>query len=76
MTPNRIGTYNVVCTEYCGTGHATMRALVRVVPEDEFNRWLGRQEQVEPQPGSPSGASTGAALRGGLERGGRGRDDD
>ena len=61
VTPDRIGTYNVVCTEYCGNGHATMRALVRVVPEDEFNRWLGRQEQVEPQPGTPSGSSTGTA---------------
>ena len=61
VTPDRIGTYNVVCTEYCGSGHATMRALVRVVPEDVFNRWLGRQEQVEPQPGSPSGDTTGTA---------------
>ena len=52
MTPDRLGTYNVVCTELCGFGHATMRALVRVVPEDEFDRWLGRQQQVEPQPGS------------------------
>jgi heme/copper-type cytochrome/quinol oxidase subunit 2 len=37
-----------------------MRALVRVVPESEFDRWLGSQELVEPQPGTPSGATTGA----------------
>src|SRR4249919_3398012 len=43
VTPDRVGTYNVVCTELCGFGHATMRALVRVVPEDEFNQWLSRQ---------------------------------
>jgi cytochrome c oxidase subunit II len=59
VTPDRLGTYNVVCTELCGYGHATMRALVRVVPEEEFNQWLSRQKPVEPQPGSPSGAVTG-----------------
>ena len=59
VTPDRVGTYNVVCTEYCGFGHATMRALVRVVPEGEFDRWLKSQELVEPQPGSPSGTVTG-----------------
>jgi len=59
VTPDRLGTYNVVCTELCGIGHSTMRALVRVVPESEFNQWLGRQQLVEPQPGSSSGATTG-----------------
>jgi cytochrome c oxidase subunit 2 len=59
VTPSRLGTYNVVCTELCGYGHSTMRALVRVVPEEEFNRWLSRQKPVEPQAGSPTGSATG-----------------
>jgi cytochrome c oxidase subunit 2 len=67
VTPDRVGTYNVVCTEYCGHGHATMRALVRVLPEVEFNRWLDRQEQVEPQPGTPTGTSTGTESEEDLE---------
>jgi heme/copper-type cytochrome/quinol oxidase subunit 2 len=37
-----------------------MRALVRVVPQGEFNRWLGRQQLVEPQPGTASGPTTDA----------------
>jgi cytochrome c oxidase subunit 2 len=61
VTPNRLGTYNVVCTELCGYGHATMRALVRVVPEEEFNQWLSRQKPVEPQQGTATGTSTGAS---------------
>ena len=61
VTPNRLGTYNVVCTELCGYGHATMRALVRVVPEEEFDRWLSSQEPVEPQAGTPTGAATGSS---------------
>jgi cytochrome c oxidase subunit 2 len=64
VTPDRLGTYNVVCTELCGFGHATMRALVRVVPEGEFNQWLSRQKPVEPQPGSPSGGATGTPSTG------------
>ncbi|MEA2281527.1 MAG: cytochrome c oxidase subunit [Solirubrobacteraceae bacterium] len=41
-TPNRIGTYPVVCAELCGLGHAAMRATVHVVQPQQFNAWLGR----------------------------------
>jgi cytochrome c oxidase subunit II len=58
VTPDKLGTYNVVCTELCGYGHATMRALVKVVPEGQFQKWLDRQPQVKPTPGSPDSAST------------------
>ena len=60
VTPDRLGTYNVVCTELCGFGHATMRALVRVVPQSDFDQWLRHQKQVAPQPGTPTGDATGA----------------
>jgi cytochrome c oxidase subunit 2 len=40
LTPSRIGTYDVVCAELCGLGHSTMRQTVRVVPREEFDRWL------------------------------------
>jgi cytochrome c oxidase subunit 2 len=69
VTPDRLGTYAVTCTELCGFGHATMRAFVEVVPQDEFNRWLGRQQLVEPQPGTPSGAATGAPSEGASSSG-------
>lgn len=61
VTPDKVGTYNVVCTELCGFGHATMRALVKVVPPDQFNSWLKRQPLVTPTPGSPDSASTGTS---------------
>jgi cytochrome c oxidase subunit II len=59
VTPDRVGTYNVVCTELCGFGHATMRALVKVVPPAQYEAWLKRQPLVKPAPGSSTGASTG-----------------
>ena len=40
VTPDRLGTYPVVCAELCGIGHATMRQEVRVVPEDEWEAWV------------------------------------
>ena len=61
VTPDKVGTYNVVCTELCGFGHATMRALVRVVPTAQYESWLKRQPEVTPSPGSPNGSSTGTS---------------
>jgi cytochrome c oxidase subunit 2 len=61
VTPDRVGTYNVVCTELCGFGHATMRALVKVVPPDQFESWLARQPLVKAVPGTSTGSSTGTA---------------
>ncbi len=33
------GHYEGTCAELCGAGHADMRAVVRAVPPDEFQRW-------------------------------------
>ena len=30
----------VFCAEYCGDEHSEMAAILRIVPEDAFNRWL------------------------------------
>jgi len=40
VTPNREGTYEVVCAELCGIGHATMRQQVRVVSTADFDKWV------------------------------------
>jgi len=44
VTPDVEGTYNVVCTEYCGAGHATMRALAVVESQEEFDAWIAEQD--------------------------------
>ena len=41
--PTRVGTYDVVCAELCGIGHATMRQRVKVVPAAVFDRWIARK---------------------------------
>lgn len=43
VTPTEEGTFALVCTELCGLGHATMRAVVVVESQQEFERWLAEQ---------------------------------
>jgi cytochrome c oxidase subunit 2 len=43
VTPTRIGTYPVECTELCGPGHAFMRSTVHVVSPARFQAWLAHQ---------------------------------
>jgi cytochrome c oxidase subunit 2 len=40
VTPNQEGTFTLVCTELCGLGHSTMRAIVVVESRAEFDSWL------------------------------------
>lgn len=56
ITPDRVGTYAVVCAELCGLGHATMRNTVRVVEPNQFKAWLEQQAR-----GAAATAGGGAA---------------
>jgi cytochrome c oxidase subunit 2 len=44
ITPNRLGTYPVVCAELCGLGHSVMRSQTHVVTPAKFNTWLAEQK--------------------------------
>ncbi|HEV7676632.1 MAG TPA: cytochrome C oxidase subunit II [Candidatus Angelobacter sp.] len=44
FTPTQIGNYEIACAELCGMGHYRMRALVRVVSKDDFEKWIKAQE--------------------------------
>lgn len=41
-TPDRLGTYPVVCNQLCGYGHSTMRATLHIVSAKAFQSWLAR----------------------------------
>lgn len=61
VTPNREGTYQIVCTELCGWGHATMRATVVVESEEEFRQWLDGQAAAQAEAaGTPAGGAAPA----------------
>lgn len=42
--PKETGTYDILCTEYCGTEHSGMVATLEVVSEEEYETWLEEEE--------------------------------
>jgi cytochrome c oxidase subunit 2 len=50
ITPDRVGTFQLICTQLCGFGHATMRAVVRVEPPRQFQRWVSGLKEKVPKP--------------------------
>jgi cytochrome c oxidase subunit II len=40
---DKSGTYQIYCTEYCGTAHSSMLANLVAEPEAEFQQWLSDQ---------------------------------
>ncbi|MFZ2285687.1 MAG: cytochrome c oxidase subunit II [Bacteroidales bacterium] len=39
FTPNYIGDYEIMCTEYCGLLHSAMVSKTRIVDQEEFDKW-------------------------------------
>ncbi|ARP87503.1 cytochrome c oxidase subunit II [Bordetella genomosp. 9] len=40
FTPTQLGTFHLLCAEYCGTDHATMGGGIVVIRPEEYARWL------------------------------------
>ncbi|MGB0121476.1 MAG: cytochrome c oxidase subunit II [Solirubrobacterales bacterium] len=49
ITPDKIGTYQLICTELCGFGHTTMRAKVVVESEENFQKYMKSLETTVPE---------------------------
>ena len=47
FTPEKIGDFEVLCAEYCGTGHYGMRGRVFVNEEKDYLNWLAQQITYE-----------------------------
>lgn len=58
-TPDRLGSYPVVCNLLCGLGHSLMRSTVHVVTEEQFHAWI--KSQMSSSAGTSTGASTTTA---------------
>jgi cytochrome c oxidase subunit 2 len=59
-TPNRLGSYPIVCNLLCGLGHSLMRSTVHVVPPAQFQAWL-KTRQGSAAAAGVAAAGTGAA---------------
>lgn len=45
FTPTKVGTYKLICAEFCGVGHGKMWGYVHVVPHADFDRWYALEER-------------------------------
>jgi cytochrome c oxidase subunit 2 len=57
-TPDRIGTYQIVCNQLCGYGHSTMRTTLHIVSVAAFNTWLAEHGYSAPAAQTTSVHST------------------
>jgi cytochrome c oxidase subunit II len=44
ITPDRLGTYPLICNELCGLGHSLMRTQAIVMTPKAFDAWLKQQK--------------------------------
>jgi cytochrome c oxidase subunit 2 len=59
ITPDRAGTFPVICTELCGLGHAVMRSTAEVMSSQRFISWAKGQQKAL---GSSSAGASGKAV--------------
>jgi cytochrome c oxidase subunit 2 len=57
FTPQHAGTYDIVCTEFCGVNHSQMQAKLIVQPAADFDTWLAGMKKQQ-----ASGGGAGAAI--------------
>ena len=55
LLPKRAGTFDIYCSQYCGTGHSLMRGALIVMPQAEYLAWeQGEQKKLQAGGGSPA----------------------
>ncbi|MEQ1722958.1 MAG: cytochrome c oxidase subunit II [Pseudobdellovibrio sp.] len=52
----KLGEFHVFCTEYCGTSHSGMITKLKVVSQEDFNKWLIEESEVGTLPLAQRGA--------------------
>jgi len=64
FTPEHIGKYRIICTEFCGTQHANMAATFYVDSQQTFGSWLSAQARQQGQAAGPIALASGQASAG------------
>ena len=52
----KLGEFHVFCTEYCGTSHSGMITKLKVVSQEDFDKWLTSESEVGSLPLAERGA--------------------
>lgn len=48
--PNRVGDYEIACSQLCGLGHFRMRGFVTIQSQADFQKWFADQEKELQKP--------------------------
>jgi cytochrome c oxidase subunit 2 len=46
FTPNKIGQFEIACSQLCGIGHYRMRGIVNVVSQGDFDQWIQQNKGI------------------------------
>jgi cytochrome c oxidase subunit 2 len=53
--PNRVGEYEIACSQLCGLGHFRMRGFVTVQNAADFQKWMSdQQKELQPAAATPT----------------------
>lgn len=53
---DKLGEFHVFCAEFCGTSHSGMMTTLKVVTQEEFDKWLIQESEVSTLPVAQRGA--------------------
>ena len=59
--PTRTGNFQLACSQICGSGHYNMKAPIRVVSQEEFEKW--RAGKIQAKADEAKAAAAARALR-------------
>ena len=57
--PTKQGEWDIICGQLCGSGHGTMRGIIRVLSQEDYAAW---EAGLAPAPVSEAGNGGGSAL--------------
>ena len=60
FTPNKVGTWSVICNELCGEGHAQMRARLIIQTPQDYAAWAAKAQATVRAMKASSSSSTAA----------------
>lgn len=46
FTPNKIGQFEIACSQLCGTGHYRMRGIINVLSQADFDQWIQQNKGI------------------------------
>ncbi len=53
---DKMGEFHVFCTEFCGTSHSGMITKLRVISQEDFDKWLIEESEISTLPIAQRGA--------------------